>query len=256
MREVQRDLLPDLLRDSPRTFPGDLRCDMERDDRRSGLAASDPFAGVASTVRGAYPRPLTTSTPTRTGDPRELLPFTRNSPHRQARQGVPPRPQGRRGRTTGAYRLVRTRPGSVDPLSWTRRSRRWLITPAVRCWSSPGRAPARPPRSSRRSPPASPGAATRPASLCSPSAARPRWSCATGWPPGSVPLAARRPPRSTPSATHWSAPTRTPISSPNRCGCSPDRSRTSPSAICWPASSNWSSRASRTSAGPTNCGPA
>ncbi|WP_327239817.1 ATP-dependent helicase [Streptomyces sp. NBC_01318] len=42
-------------------------------------------------------------------------PFTRNSPHRQARQGVPPRPQGRRGRTTGAYRLVRTRPGSVDP---------------------------------------------------------------------------------------------------------------------------------------------
>ncbi|MFE4952913.1 ATP-dependent helicase [Streptomyces sp. NPDC056653] len=41
--------------------------------------------------------------------------FTRNSPHRQARQGVSPRPQGRRGRTTGAYRLVRTRPGSVDP---------------------------------------------------------------------------------------------------------------------------------------------
>ncbi|MEV0488527.1 ATP-dependent helicase [Streptomyces atratus] len=41
--------------------------------------------------------------------------FTRHSPHRQARQGVPPRPQGRRGRTTGAYRLVRTRPGSVVP---------------------------------------------------------------------------------------------------------------------------------------------
>nr|WTB36285.1 ATP-dependent helicase [Streptomyces sp. NBC_00830] len=41
--------------------------------------------------------------------------FTRHSPHRQARQGVPARPQGRRGRTTGAYRLVRTRPGSVDP---------------------------------------------------------------------------------------------------------------------------------------------
>ncbi|WP_406421917.1 ATP-dependent helicase [Streptomyces sp. NBC_00873] len=41
--------------------------------------------------------------------------FTRHSPHRQARQGVPPRPQGRRGRTTGAYRLVRTRPGAVDP---------------------------------------------------------------------------------------------------------------------------------------------
>ncbi|MET8325878.1 ATP-dependent DNA helicase [Streptomyces sp. NPDC005181] len=41
--------------------------------------------------------------------------FTRHSPRRQARQGVPPRPQGRRGRTTGAYRLVRTRPGSVDP---------------------------------------------------------------------------------------------------------------------------------------------
>ncbi|MCX4532795.1 ATP-dependent helicase [Streptomyces sp. NBC_00841] len=41
--------------------------------------------------------------------------FTRHSPHRQARQGVPPRPQGRRGRTTGAYRLVRTPPGSVDP---------------------------------------------------------------------------------------------------------------------------------------------
>ncbi|MFE7326514.1 ATP-dependent helicase [Streptomyces sp. NPDC057565] len=41
--------------------------------------------------------------------------FTRHSPHRQARQGVPPRPQGRGGRTTGAYRLVRTPPGSVDP---------------------------------------------------------------------------------------------------------------------------------------------
>ncbi|WP_030969677.1 ATP-dependent helicase [Streptomyces sp. NRRL S-1824] len=41
--------------------------------------------------------------------------FTRNSPHRQVRQGVPPRPQGRRGSTTGAYRLVRTPPGSVDP---------------------------------------------------------------------------------------------------------------------------------------------
>ncbi|MFD7944783.1 ATP-dependent helicase [Streptomyces sp. NPDC059744] len=41
--------------------------------------------------------------------------FTRNSPHRQVRQGVPPRPQGRRGRITGAYRLVRTPPGSVDP---------------------------------------------------------------------------------------------------------------------------------------------
>ncbi|MFE9854159.1 ATP-dependent helicase [Streptomyces sp. NPDC005780] len=40
---------------------------------------------------------------------------TRNSPYRQARQGVPPRPQGRRGRATGAYRLVRTLPGSVDP---------------------------------------------------------------------------------------------------------------------------------------------
>ncbi|MEU0834627.1 ATP-dependent DNA helicase [Streptomyces sp. NPDC005969] len=41
--------------------------------------------------------------------------FTRHSPYRQARQGVPPRPQGRSGRSTGAYRLVRTRPGSVDP---------------------------------------------------------------------------------------------------------------------------------------------
>ncbi|NUK52545.1 ATP-dependent helicase [Streptomyces lunaelactis] len=33
----------------------------------------------------------------------------------QVRQGVPPRPQGRRGRTPGAYRLVRTPPGHVDP---------------------------------------------------------------------------------------------------------------------------------------------
>ncbi|HZX38520.1 MAG TPA: ATP-dependent helicase, partial [Streptomyces sp.] len=33
----------------------------------------------------------------------------------QVRQGVPPRPQGRRGRTPGAYRLVRTPPGRVDP---------------------------------------------------------------------------------------------------------------------------------------------
>ncbi|MEV6399402.1 UvrD-helicase domain-containing protein [Streptomyces sp. NPDC051907] len=31
----------------------------------------------------------------------------------QVRQGVPPRPQGRRGRSPGAYRLVRTPPGSV-----------------------------------------------------------------------------------------------------------------------------------------------
>ncbi|MGW7364773.1 ATP-dependent helicase [Streptomyces sp. NPDC054841] len=37
------------------------------------------------------------------------------TPHRRARQGVPPRPQGRRGRTPGAYRLVRTPPGPVDP---------------------------------------------------------------------------------------------------------------------------------------------
>ncbi|MFE3900959.1 ATP-dependent helicase [Streptomyces sp. NPDC059153] len=41
--------------------------------------------------------------------------FTRHSAHRQARQGVPPRPQGRRGKTAGVYRLVRTPPGSVDP---------------------------------------------------------------------------------------------------------------------------------------------
>ncbi|MFF0450117.1 ATP-dependent helicase [Streptomyces sp. NPDC004609] len=33
----------------------------------------------------------------------------------QVRQGVPPRPQGLRGRTPGAYRLVRTSPGAVDP---------------------------------------------------------------------------------------------------------------------------------------------
>ncbi|MEJ8637266.1 ATP-dependent DNA helicase [Streptomyces sp. MS2.AVA.5] len=33
----------------------------------------------------------------------------------QVRQGVPPRPQGPRGRTPGAYRLVRTPPGAVDP---------------------------------------------------------------------------------------------------------------------------------------------
>ncbi|MFD4140284.1 UvrD-helicase domain-containing protein [Streptomyces sp. NPDC058572] len=33
----------------------------------------------------------------------------------QVRQGVPPRPQGRRGRPPGAYRLVRTPPGPVDP---------------------------------------------------------------------------------------------------------------------------------------------
>ncbi|MFD3436448.1 ATP-dependent helicase [Streptomyces sp. NPDC058685] len=33
----------------------------------------------------------------------------------QVRQGVPPRPQGLRGRTPGAYRLVRTPPGAADP---------------------------------------------------------------------------------------------------------------------------------------------
>ncbi|MGW4028050.1 ATP-dependent helicase [Streptomyces sp. NPDC004838] len=34
---------------------------------------------------------------------------------RQARQGDPPRPHGHRGRTPGAYRLVRTPPDDVDP---------------------------------------------------------------------------------------------------------------------------------------------
>ncbi|MFF3290814.1 ATP-dependent helicase [Streptomyces sp. NPDC003023] len=33
----------------------------------------------------------------------------------QVRQGAPPRPQGRRGRSPGAYRLVRTPPGPVNP---------------------------------------------------------------------------------------------------------------------------------------------
>ncbi|MFI6285317.1 ATP-dependent helicase [Streptomyces sp. NPDC051018] len=33
----------------------------------------------------------------------------------QVRRGVPPRPQGLRGRTPGAYRLVRTPPAAVDP---------------------------------------------------------------------------------------------------------------------------------------------
>ncbi|MGY5029633.1 ATP-dependent helicase [Streptomyces sp. 900116325] len=41
--------------------------------------------------------------------------FTRHTPGRQARKGVPPRPLGHRGTTTGVYRLVRTRPGSVEP---------------------------------------------------------------------------------------------------------------------------------------------
>ncbi|WP_405998654.1 ATP-dependent helicase [Streptomyces sp. NBC_00829] len=41
---------------------------------------------------------------------------TGRTPYRQqVRQGVPPRPQGGRGRTPGAYRLVRTPPGPVAP---------------------------------------------------------------------------------------------------------------------------------------------
>ncbi|WP_338672821.1 ATP-dependent DNA helicase [Streptomyces sp. SCSIO 30461] len=41
---------------------------------------------------------------------------TGRTPHRRVRQGVPPRPRGDgRGRTPGAYRLVRTTPGTVDP---------------------------------------------------------------------------------------------------------------------------------------------
>ncbi|MGW3626113.1 ATP-dependent helicase [Streptomyces sp. NPDC000880] len=39
----------------------------------------------------------------------------RTTYQQQVRHGVPPRPQGRRGRTPGAYRLVRTPPGPVDP---------------------------------------------------------------------------------------------------------------------------------------------
>ncbi|MFD7613367.1 ATP-dependent helicase [Streptomyces sp. NPDC059828] len=42
-------------------------------------------------------------------------PSTGRTPHRRVRQGVPPRPQGARGRTPGAYRLVRTTPGPVHP---------------------------------------------------------------------------------------------------------------------------------------------
>ncbi|MGW2557820.1 ATP-dependent helicase [Streptomyces sp. NPDC001514] len=42
-------------------------------------------------------------------------PSSGRTPHRRVRQGVHPRPQGRRGRTPGAYRLVRTTPGPVDP---------------------------------------------------------------------------------------------------------------------------------------------
>ncbi|MFF3324745.1 ATP-dependent helicase [Streptomyces sp. NPDC002889] len=40
---------------------------------------------------------------------------TGRPPHQQVRHGVPPRPQGRRGRSPGAYRLVRTPPGPMDP---------------------------------------------------------------------------------------------------------------------------------------------
>lgn len=40
---------------------------------------------------------------------------TGRTPHRRVRQGFPPGPQGRKGRTPGAYRLVRTSPGPVDP---------------------------------------------------------------------------------------------------------------------------------------------
>ncbi|RNL72650.1 ATP-dependent DNA helicase [Streptomyces sp. I6] len=40
---------------------------------------------------------------------------TGRTPHRRVRQGFPPGPQGRPGRTPGAYRLVRTSPGPVDP---------------------------------------------------------------------------------------------------------------------------------------------
>ncbi|MFF0060567.1 ATP-dependent helicase [Streptomyces sp. NPDC005279] len=39
----------------------------------------------------------------------------RTAYRQQVRQGVPPRPQGRKGKTPGAYRLVRTPPGPVDP---------------------------------------------------------------------------------------------------------------------------------------------
>ncbi|MFD9972631.1 ATP-dependent helicase [Streptomyces sp. NPDC059011] len=40
---------------------------------------------------------------------------TGRTPHRRVRQGFPQGPQGRRGRTPGAYRLVRTSPAPVDP---------------------------------------------------------------------------------------------------------------------------------------------
>ncbi|MGW1884137.1 ATP-dependent helicase [Streptomyces sp. NPDC001970] len=42
-------------------------------------------------------------------------PSNGRTPHRRVRQGIPPRPQGGGGRTPGAYRLVRTPPGPVDP---------------------------------------------------------------------------------------------------------------------------------------------
>ncbi|MFD7231748.1 UvrD-helicase domain-containing protein [Streptomyces sp. NPDC059881] len=40
---------------------------------------------------------------------------TGRTPHRRVRQGASPRPQEHRGRIPGAYRLVRTSPGPVDP---------------------------------------------------------------------------------------------------------------------------------------------
>ena len=111
-----------------------------------------------------------------------------------------------RRRSPGAYRLVRTPPDPVDPPCLTHRSAGWLTTARVRCWCSRGRAPARPPRWWRRSRPGSRAAPTPSGSWSSPSAARRRSNCATGWRCGWAPARkARRPPPSTPTATPWSA---------------------------------------------------
>ena len=95
---------------------------MPRESRDERTPASAPPVGVASAARALRPRPVPTAdphrsdapasthraptrTPTRTGDPRELL-FLHQAPAAPARCD---------SGTRGAYRLVRTPPARVDP---------------------------------------------------------------------------------------------------------------------------------------------
>ncbi len=193
------------------------------------------------------PRGQPTSTPTRTGEPRELL-FLHQAPV------APPGATGDPWRLpTGAHPAH----AAGSPSSWTPHSARWLTTPAAHCSSSQVRVPGRPPPSSSpwpariargRGPRADPRADVQPQG--GRRTARPHGPAHRRRPRAArdhLPLLLLRPgPR----------PPGQPTCSRSPCGCSPAPNRTWPYANCSPASPTSSGSASPMCAGRTNCAPA